>query len=164
MSKLIILMKKIIIFLLIVSATMFYSVSCKKESNDDYKVTPQWYGTYECEKKFTIFYNTRDSTTVIVEVFTTDNDSVAYVMEHTIYDLNRWYGYEVHAYINITSGNFEGVSKEWNYFRKSSRYVMGSFCNDSLYMKLYDGYDSKPTEPDSINSRQIIRYEGVKIK
>lgn len=157
-------MKKIIIFLLIVSATMFYSVSCKKESNDDYKVTPQWYGTYECEKKFTIFYNTRDSTTVIVEVFTTDNDSVAYVMEHTVYDLNRWYGYEVHAYINITSGNFEGVSKEWNYFRKSSRYVMGSFCNDSLYMKLYDGYDSKPTEPDSINSRQIIRYEGVKIK
>lgn len=143
---------------------MFYSVSCKKESNDDYKVTPQWYGTYECEKKFTIFYNTRDSTTVIVEVFTTDNDSVAYVMEHTVYDLNRWYGYEVHAYINITSGNFEGVSKEWNYFRKSSRYVMGSFCNDSLYMKLYDGYDSKPTEPDSINSRQIIRYEGVKIK
>lgn len=149
------------------SATMFYSVSCKKESNDDnddYKVTPQWYGTYECEKKHTILYNTGNSTTVIVDVFTTDNDSVAYVMEHTVYDLNTSNGYEVHAYVNIIGGNFEGVSEEWNYSSKSSRYVMGSFRNDSLYMKLYDGYDTKPTVPDSLNNRRIIRYEGVKIK
>ncbi len=146
---------EIISFLILVSSIVLCA-SCKKETNNYWII---WYGSYDCKKNV----NNYDTTNVIVDILPTEMDSIVYIRERTIYDLNVSSQLEVKANAKIDkNGSFDGACRiislnKYCYFR-------GSFYKDSLLMKMYLAYDTKPFVPEDSIAGEIIRYTGLKSK
>ena len=146
---------KILLFLMIVSL-IFLCISCKKAPYD-YCII--WYGSYECKKNV----NNYDTTTVIVDILPTEIDSTVHIRERTIYDLNMSSQLEVKTNAKIDkNGSFDGACRiislnKYCYFR-------GSFYKDSLHLKMYLAYDTKPSVSEDSITGEIIKYTGLRME
>ena len=150
---------KFFLFLLL-GVAIFSGIACEK-AHSDYRIISKWYGTYECQKNTHFSSYFPYDIDVVVDILPVDEDSSVYVRERTIYDLNAQY-YEEEAKFKAKidiDGFFYGVKTEKYYSCVNNYYFEGCISNDSLFMKMYNGYDTKPA--DSIAA--FSTYKGKRI-
>lgn len=137
-------MKAKFIIIAIVILSVFFFAACT-EGKDDYRITSKWAGVYGCEKMRVFNNQVMD---VFVDVFLTDEDSVLYVRERIVYDVNNPYiATNVQLMVKIdTDGSFASYAAKGDY-------VKGYIRNDSIYMGL------NPND-----ARFEYEYKGVRLK
>ena len=156
-------MKTKFISLLMFFVAIIICVSCKKEHDNDYRIMSKWYGTYKCVKYVDHLLYKKDTLNVVVDILPAEWDSMVYVRERTIYDLNESSHLEVKSNVKIdVDGYFDGLNWVVNWNRNC--YVAGNIYKDSLNLKMYPDFETKPTIPDDSINRGIIRYVGERIK
>ena len=145
------------------SVAIILCVSCKKELNNDYRIMSKWYGSYKCVKYEDYSFFKKDTLNVVVDILPSELDSMVYVRERIIYDLNENSYLEVKSNVKIdVDGYFDGLNwvANWNI----NCYIAGNIYDDSLNIKVYPDYETKPTISDDSINRGIIRYVGERIK
>jgi hypothetical protein len=156
-------MKTKLVLLLMLAIAIILCIACKKEHVNDYRIMSKWYGSYKCVKYGNYSFYKDDTLDVIVDILPTNGDSMVYVREHTTYDLNEDFLLEVKSNAKIdVDGYFDGYTWLFNWNRNC--YVAGNIYDDSLKIKMYSDYETKPTIPDDSINIGIIRYIGVRIK
>ena len=119
------------------------------EKKDDYRISSKWTGVYDCEK-YSGFYNRNYN--VLVDVLMTDEDSVLYIREHIIYDVDAINEDDVKCKVKIDADGFFAGKDRYEY------YINGCIRNDSLFMNFYLG------DNPNVYEANIIRYTGARIK
>lgn len=154
-------MKTKFFLFILYGAAIFFGTACEK-AHSDYRIISNWYGAYECEKHThtSSSYSPYD-VDVVVDILPVDDDSSVYVRERTIYDINAQH-YEEEAKFKAKidiDGFFYGVKTNIYYSCVNNYYFEGRISNDSLFMKMYNGYDTKPA--DSIAA--FSTYKGERM-